>query len=129
MFDAVAALAGIRTHATYEGQAAIDLEQALDDAAEGCYGFDITWKDSIMVFDWRQLIRDIVHDARKGCSSGQIAAKFHRAVVQLLADVTVLANKQYGSTRVVLSEVYSRIPTFFTMAWQGFKERVYCLCQ
>ena len=56
-----------------------------------------------MIFDWRQLIRDVVHDLRKGCRSGQIAAKFHRAVVQLLIDVAVLARKRYGSRRVVLS--------------------------
>jgi hydrogenase maturation protein HypF len=103
LFDAVAALAGIRTHASYEGQAAIELEQALDEAAEGCYGFDIRLEGNIMIFDWRQLIRDVVHDLRKGCRSGQIAAKFHRAVVQLLIDVAVLARKRYGSRRVVLS--------------------------
>jgi hydrogenase maturation protein HypF len=103
LFDAVAALAGIRTHTTYEGQAAIDLEQAIDDSAEGSYGFDITWEENMMIFDWRQLIRDIVRDIRKGCSSGRIAAKFHRAVVQLLVDVAVLAKKQYGSSKVALS--------------------------
>ena len=56
-----------------------------------------------MIFDWRQLIRDVVHDLRKGCRSGQIAAEFHRAaLVQLLIDVAVLARKIW-SRRVVLS--------------------------
>ncbi|HOP68650.1 MAG: carbamoyltransferase HypF [Dethiobacteria bacterium] len=103
LFDAVAALAGVRTHTTYEGQAAIDLEQVLDDSAAGSYGFDIAWEGDMMIFDWRQLIRDVVRDARKGLRCGEIAAKFHRAVVQLLADVSLLARKHYGSGRVVLS--------------------------
>ncbi len=103
LFDAVAALAGIRTHATYEGQAAIELEQALDDTAEGSYRFDIAWEKNMIIFDWRRLIRDIVHDVREGCGSGEISARYHRAVVQLLIDVSSLAREEYGSSRVVLS--------------------------
>lgn len=103
LFDAVAALAGIRTHIAYEGQAAIELEQAMDDSAHGSYGFDIVWESDIMIFDWRQMIFDIVHDVRSGCSAGIISAKFHRAVVQMLVDAASLAKKQYGGNIVALS--------------------------
>ena len=103
LFDAVAALAGIRTHTTFEGQAAIDLEQAIDNSADGSYGFDIAWEANMMIFDWRQLICDIVRDARGGCSGGKISAKFHRAMVQLLVDISTLAKKQYGSNTIALS--------------------------
>jgi hydrogenase maturation protein HypF len=103
LFDAAAALAGIRTHTTFEGQAAIDLEQAIDDLEEGSYGIDVVWESNMMIFDWRQLIRDIASDVIKGYSSGKIAAKFHRAVVQLLVDAAYMAKKQYGSSSVILS--------------------------
>jgi hydrogenase maturation protein HypF len=103
LFDAAAALAGIRTHTTFEGQAAIDLEQAIDALADGSYGIDIVWEANMMIFDWRQLICDIVRDVRNGCSSGKISARFHRAMVQLLVDVSTLAKKQYGSSTVALS--------------------------
>jgi hydrogenase maturation protein HypF len=101
LFDAAAFLAGVGGHVTFEGQAAIALEQAIDETAVGSYSFDIIREDNMMIFDWRQLIRDIVRDAGKGC--GIISAKFHRAVVQLLADVSSLAKKQYGGSTVVLS--------------------------
>jgi len=103
LFDAVAALAGIRTHTTYEGQAAVELEQAIDESEEGSYGIDVGWEVDRMVFDWRQLIRDVVNDVRKGAGQGKIAAKFHRAVVRLLVDAASSAKRQYGSNIVVLS--------------------------
>lgn len=103
LFDAVAALAGVRTVATYEGQAAMELEQVLDRSAGGSYGFDLSREGDMVVFDWRQLIRDVVRDARAGCSSGTISARFHRALVQLLVKLASLAEKRYDSGRVVLS--------------------------
>lgn len=103
LFDAVAALAGIRTHTTFEGQAAVDLEQAIDNSADGSYGFDIAWEAERMIFDWRQLICDVVRDVRRGCCGGEISVRFHRAMVQLLVDVSALAKKQYGSRTVALS--------------------------
>lgn len=103
LFDAVAAIAGLRTHTTYEGQAAVDLEQAIDSSADGSYGFDILSEGNTMVFDWRQLIRDIMRDAKKGSGVGTISARFHRAVVQLMVDVASLAKKRYDNNRIVLS--------------------------
>ncbi len=103
LFDAVAALAGIRTHTTYEGQAAVDLEQAIVQSADGSYGFDILSEGNLIIFAWRQMIRDIVRDVKKGLDGGIISIRFHRAMVQLMIDVAFLARKRYGSNRIVLS--------------------------
>ncbi|MBP7176152.1 MAG: carbamoyltransferase HypF [Thermoclostridium sp.] len=103
LFDAVAALTGLRTHTSYEGQAAADLEQAIDSSADGSYGFDVLSEGNCLTFDWRQLIRDIVRDAKKGLAAGIISVRFHRAMIQLMTDVASLAKKRYGSNRIALS--------------------------
>ena len=103
LFDAVAALAGLRTYITYEGQAAVELEQVADDSADGSYGIDIVLESGMMIFDWRQMIRDIVRDVRSGSSAGEISTRFHRAMVQLIVDAASMARKQYGGNTVALS--------------------------
>jgi hydrogenase maturation protein HypF len=76
LFDTAAFLAGVGSNVTFEGQAAIALEQAIDETTAGSYSFDIIYEDNMMIFDWRQLIRDIVRDAKTGKNCGIISAKY-----------------------------------------------------
>ena len=55
LFDAVAALAGIRAEVNYEGQAAIELEAACDPAERGAYPIAVT--GAPLVIDPRETIR------------------------------------------------------------------------
>jgi len=80
LFDAVAALAGVRAEVNYEGQAAIEFEAASDPAERGSYPIDCLEHDGLLVIDPRETIRSIAADVARGVPTGAIAGRFHRAI-------------------------------------------------
>ena len=68
LFDAVAALAGIRRQVNYEAQAAIELEMAIGNSHdEGAYPFELLAEGEGWIIDTRGLFEALLHDiGRKG---------------------------------------------------------------
>ncbi len=102
LFDAVAALIGIRNEATFEGQAAIELEVATMDGIEDVYGFDIEDGPPASI-DMRPMIRAIVRDLRDGVAAGVIASRFHNTVAEVIAEVCRRIRSADHLKRVCLS--------------------------
>ena len=103
LFDAVAALIGIRQFTAYEGQAAIELEQAVDLAETGSYRFDILPENGGWVYDWRPVITAVADDIAAGVSIGRIGMRFHRALSALLAETAEEIRRKTGCGVVALS--------------------------
>lgn len=103
MFDAASALVGIRSKITFEGQAALELEMALENPVEEGYPMGVVENDGLPILDFYPVFQALVEDVIREKPTEFIAARFHQAVVQGAATMAMRLKKQTGLDRVFLS--------------------------
>jgi hydrogenase maturation protein HypF len=100
LFDGLAAILGLRQKTDFEGQAAMDLEFAIDRASDsGNYGVTLNLTDGSVVVDWEPMLRSVLTEVRNATPPGVIAARIHNTLVEMILSVA----EYHGRSRVVLS--------------------------
>ena len=107
LFDAVSALLGICEEATYDGEAAIQLSELVDEAKwmNDFYSFNVIENHDLMEITLREMVTQLIEDIKQRTEQNQIALKFHRTIVEMCFQILIKANEKKPNLnkKVVLS--------------------------
>jgi len=104
LFDAVAALIGIRQEVSYEAQASIELEMlGRSSTATDGYPLAIRRQDQCWQIDASSLFAGIVEDLRRKVCTETISRRFHNGLVETLVRLACLLREESSLNQICLS--------------------------
>lgn len=103
LFDGVAALLGIRSTVSFEGQAAMELEAAAEGASKAPCSFTIDAGDNMLQLNYAPAIKELVAQRLQGAEPSALAACFHATIISSCVEMAVRIRRTTGLNRTVLS--------------------------
>jgi hydrogenase maturation protein HypF len=118
LFDAAAALAGVRQEVNYEAQAAIEFEAALDSTELGAYHFEV----SNGIVETRPVIAALLADIHRGAPIPVLATRFHNGLADMIREVCGQIRTEAGLNEIVLSGGVWQNMALLERAVRGLRE-------
>ena len=124
LFDAAAALCGVRAEVNYEGQAAVELEAAADPLERAAYPLPVGAADGApLLLDARPTVRAIRRDVERGVPVPRVSAMFHNCLAAATATACETAARRAGTETVVLSGGVFQNRTLLTRTGELLRDR------
>lgn len=102
-FDCISSLLNIRQFITYDAQAAIELENVLDNSVKEEYPYTITDENDVYIIEYKDILLSVISDIKTGKSTSIISAKFHNTLANAAVNLVIKIRNKYGLKKVVLS--------------------------
>jgi hydrogenase maturation protein HypF len=103
LFDAVAAICGLRGEISYEAQAAIVLMEAAGGRLGESYDWEVYDEDAIFRLALRPMIRQIAEETLCGTDPRQVSRRLHGTLVAMLVGAAERVREESGLGQVALS--------------------------
>lgn len=103
LFDAVAALTGIRNNITYDGQAAIELENAIKEETGESYSWSIKERNEVFNIQYKEIVEGVLKDMQSSELVSKISSKFHNSLAEATCALVCQLREIKCINKVVLS--------------------------
>ncbi len=103
LFDTVSSLLGIKDRISYEGEAAVMLEEAAKNSASGGYYRFKLRKNGAISIDFSDMIKEIVSGLAAKEAASDMARKFHNTLAEAIKETCVLIRKDCNLKKAVLT--------------------------